>query len=178
MSRYLLLIVATIGSLVLFAGVAFAYPPVVGNLTSTGTSTSLQPGDTINVTCTLRDPSGAPITNELVAFEITANPGDAQLQLTSGVTTAEGQVTVPLHVESATGQVEVTCSAPGSDLESTFVAEVLGTSEVLSERSIQPPNTGDGGLAGDTAPNWLLAISLLPLAGAAAWLRLRPISRP
>jgi hypothetical protein len=178
MARILAAIVTTIGGMVLLAGIASAYPPVVGNLTSTGSSTSVTPGGTIDITCTLRDPGGAPIDNEFLVFAITDNPGNAQLQKTSGVTSADGQVSVPLRVAASTGQVEVTCSAPGSDLESTFVAQVLNESEVLGVSTIQPPSTGDGGLIGNSAPSWLLAIGLLPLAGAFGWLRLQSASRP
>lgn len=153
MIRYCVLVVGALLGLLSSVAVANAqYPPPEGSLTSTG-ETSVDPGGTTDVTCTLIDDSGAPLAGEFVAFQITSDPGGSQLQRSSGVTDANGVVTVGLTAGSTAGEIEVTCSVPGTDLESTFVAAVLGA-------MFTPPNTGDGGLIGGS--------SSFALSGAAA----------
>jgi hypothetical protein len=139
MIRYCVLFLALLMGLLSSIAVANAqYPPPEGSLTSTG-ETSVDPGGTTDVTCTLVDDAGAPVGGEFVAFAITSDPGGSQLEQSSGVTDANGEVTVELSAGTAPGEIEVTCHVPGTDLESTFVTAVLGA-------IITPPDTGDGGL--------------------------------
>ena len=121
---------AILAHLCLAGAVAAQYPEPVGSVTSTGSDTE--------VTCTLVDVSGDPVDGELIAFEITSNPGDAQLLSHEGISDTSGSVTVQLDPGTVAGQIEVTCT--GAGLESTFVTEVAG--------AISPPDTGDGGIAG------------------------------
>ncbi len=80
---------AVIAAVVSLAAVAVAtaqgYPPPVGNITSTTSSTTTNIDGTVTLSSTVQDQSGGPIAGASVIFTITSQPGsDAYLSLTGG----------------------------------------------------------------------------------------------
>lgn len=154
MSRFLALGVALVALLAFSATAQAQYPEPEDNLTPQG-PTSCQVNCVVQVTCTLRTASGAPVANELVYFEIVSGPSGAQLNATSGITNSSGQVTVPLYVGSTAGTIRVLCS--DGDVEAFYVTQVLGAQQIV------PPTTGDAGLASESV-SYTLPIAGLVLA--------------
>lgn len=136
MSRFLALGVALVALLAFSATAQAQYDEPQGNLTPQG-PTSCQTNCIVQVTCVLRTASGSPVANELIFFEIVSGPAGAQLNGTSGITNAQGQVTVPLFTGNTPGTIRVLCS--DGDIEAFYVTQVLGA-------QIVPPATGDAGL--------------------------------
>ncbi len=161
MSRFMALGVALFALLAFSATAQAQYPEPENNVTPQG-PTSCAVGCTVQVTCTVRDATGKVLGNELVYFEIVSAPSGAQLQQTSGVSNAAGQVTVPLYVGTQAGTIRVICG--NGDVTATYVTQVLGA-------QITPPTTGDAGLLGDSkgyaAPMaGMLALSLVAMVAA------------
>ena len=140
MSRLLAVGVALVALLAFSATAQAQYPEPQNNLTPQG-PTSCEVNCIVQVTCVLRSASGAPVSNELVYFEIVSGPAGAQLNATSGITNANGQVTVPLFVGNTPDTIRVLCS--DGDVEAFYTTQVLGA----RAQPITPPSTGDAGLA-------------------------------
>ncbi len=141
MSRFLALGVALVALLAFAATAQAQYPEPEDNLTPQG-PTSSEMNSVVQIACVLRSASGSPVSNELVFFEIVSGPAGAQLNATSGITNAGGQVTVPLFVGNTPGTIRVLCS--DGDVEAFLTTQVLGA----RAQPFTPPSTGDAGLLG------------------------------
>ena len=157
MSRFLALGVALVALLAFAATAQAQYPEPEDNLTPQG-PTSCEVNCVVQVTCVLRNASGAAVSNRLVYFEIVSGTSGAQLNATSGITNASGQVTVPLFVGGTAGTIRVLCS--DGDVEAFYTTQVLAA----RAQPFTPPSTGDAGLAGGSTGYALPIISTLVLA--------------
>jgi hypothetical protein len=157
MSRFLALGVALVALLAFAATAQAQYPEPEDNLTPQG-PTSCEVNCVVQVTCVLRSAGGSPVSNQLVYFEIVSGPSGAQLNATSGVTNASGQVTVPLFVGNTPGTIRVLCS--DGDVEAFYTTQVLAA----RAQPFTPPSTGDAGLAGGSTGYALPVVSTLVLA--------------
>ena len=157
MSRFLALGVALVALLAFAATAQAQYPEPEDNLTPQG-PTSCEVNCVVQVTCVLRSASGSPVPNQLVYFEIVSGPSGAQLNATSGITNAGGQVTVPLFVGNTPGTIRVLCS--DGDVDAFYTTQVLAA----RAQPFTPPSTGDAGLAGGSAGYALPIVSTLVLA--------------
>ncbi len=135
-------------SVFLFAGsVATAqYPPPTGSMTLTADATNAAPGDSVELTCTVRDTAGNPIEGAECTLTIVSEPNDGASfgsgKSTVEVTNSDGVATATLYVGDDAGQVVV--SGVSGAFSSAVIVSV-GAAPPASE--IAPPSTGDGGLA-------------------------------
>jgi hypothetical protein len=166
MSRFLALGVALVALLAFTATAQAQYPEPQDNLTPQG-PTSCEVNCVVQVTCVLRNASGAPVSNQLVYFEIVSGPPGAQLNATSGITNASGQVTVPLFVGGTAGTIRVLCS--DGDVEAFYTTQVLAA----RAQPITPPSTGDAGLVGGSTGYALPIVSTLVLTFGALFVARR-----
>jgi hypothetical protein len=120
-------------------------------------------GDTVDLTVTVIDDAGNPVSGVECAFSITSQPGsDASLGADSGTTDENGIAAVSLDVGSTPGVIEVTadCGAFGSEvLEITVGAAGL-------------PPTGMSGSGTSRAWTWTVGAALVALAALAGGARL------
>jgi len=149
------------------------YVPVAGSITSIASSTTAGAGQVIDISCTLRDRSGASLPGRTVAFVLNSSPGEARLDRSAAVTDAFGVAMARLDVGSRTGVVQVSCSSDG--LSSMVTVQVLGAIAAGGLPSIAPvsaaapviaPRTGDAGLEADFNPV-RFAVALAAVSAAA-----------
>jgi hypothetical protein len=116
------------------------------------------------------------MSNKPVTFVLNLNPGDAHVDRNLAMTDANGLASVRLDPGTRPGFVRVSCTGEG--LSASVLVEVLGVPPAapIDTRApaIQPPRTGDAGLASESAGNSALMAAALAFAatlGAFAYRR-------
>jgi hypothetical protein len=163
------------------AGDSFTFDISCGDLTPTATATStvgpaqtvvvassnstLACGATSIVTVTVKDGTGKPVANGTLV-NIVADLGS--VSPTSGQTTADGSVFVFYTAPSNAGGKATISAASGSALGSAEVTINCNNTPTQAPPpttaaggGIQPPNTGDGGLAGNNSWHTYAGIALI-----------------
>ena len=161
-------VAASIFALV-FAGTASAqYPEPRGAMVCAVSHVSVTVHGSTQVTVTLRDAAGNPIANEPVYFSIVGQPGSsAALSTGSATTDASGRAATDLYVGDSAGQVTV-AAVSASGIECRGLTQVVNPptpTPVPGQStgvSVQPPSTGDAGLAATGSSN---TTALIALAG-------------
>jgi hypothetical protein len=125
------------------------YPPPVGNLSASVSTTTTAAGGDVLLTCTARDISGAPIAGQECTFTIESEPGtDAAVgsKVVTKVTNEAGVATTNLYTGTAPGVIVVRMTS--GELSSVVLVNVsMAQPAPAMETMILPPRTGDGGLA-------------------------------
>jgi hypothetical protein len=178
----LILMAATFAGLATVQGVNAQYPPVVGSSTCTSTDSSPAADSTVVLGCTVRDAAGNPAAGVPATIAITSEPGtDAAVgsKVVTKVTDANGRVAGNVYVGTTPGTlvIDVTVGNIGSRVLINVLPTVAfaPTSAAPVVGAIQPPRTGDAGLADSDGNCGLLALSLLVLIAATARRRTRSI---
>jgi hypothetical protein len=128
----------------LFLGTASAqYPPPKGGMVCIVNQINVKSESAVEITVVVRDSAGNAISNVAVFFNIISQPGDsASLETGAETTDRDGMASTKLFTGHDQGQIVVSASTE-DDLECRVLTEVLGEVRFV----IQPPSTGDGGLA-------------------------------
>ncbi len=158
-----------VGILAMAQPAAAQYPGPVGSVTATTSASSTSVGESVQITCTILNAAGQPITGQPVGFQITAQPGGtAQLSTNTTTTNAAGVASVSLSTGATAGTVEVTCSSGA--YTARVLVEILGAQGAAPPQApVQPPRTGDGGLLrADNGLSTALSVSLVVVALALA----------
>jgi len=130
--------IPAVAAVALAAGSASAqYPPPVGNCVTVASATAAAAGDSVDVTVTVRDLDGNPVSGELV--NLAASPAGASVAPPSATTDANGVVHATLDVGSVPGVVEVTAAT--AEVSCRASVGVAG-GEIGGE--IELPETGSG----------------------------------
>ncbi|MPZ47984.1 MAG: hypothetical protein GEU75_01485 [Dehalococcoidia bacterium] len=144
--------VLAVSVLIFGANLASAqYPNPLGSVTLTSSDPDAQPGQDVPLVCEVLDVTGAPVAGENCVFSIESEPGtDAAVgsKVVVRVTDVFGQARTNLYTGTTPGVVVVRTQAGA--LSSTILVDVAGGSALppAAPLEIQPPSTGDGGLAG------------------------------
>lgn len=154
----------SLGGMALVQGVqAQTYPPPVGSLTVTASSTTPAAGATTTITATVLDNSGDPVDGAEVTFQIVSQPGsDAQWANgeleTTGTTDANGVATAVLSVGSTAGNiiVETVSGEKTSQVTLAVASEAGGLPETGGS-----PSAGSGS---GMPPAWQIAFMALGAA--------------
>src|SRR5687767_7651103 len=94
----------------IFSGRAVAqYPPAVGSITAAASPAITTIGGSADITCTLRDVSGAGVPGQAVTIAITSNLGDARLESNLVRTDSQGVARGRLNVGGQVGFLGVGC---------------------------------------------------------------------
>ncbi len=125
----------------LTAGISQAqYPPPSGSVTLTAQGSG-QAGDSMQVTASVRDASGAPVSGIGCTFTIAAQPGsDAAIQPGPIVTDAAGNAVATLNTGSTPGNITVDTMC--GTYSGRVLVSVVAAGSVGSEAPTALPSTG------------------------------------
>ncbi|HXG36066.1 MAG TPA: hypothetical protein VNL15_03765 [Dehalococcoidia bacterium] len=159
--------IMALGVMLLSASIVSAqYPPGIGSVSASASSTSAPLGGTVNINCTVLDSSGLPVQGADCTFSIVSQPGnDASVGSTSTTkqTNAQGIATTTLFVGTTPGPVVVSVDAAG--VLSQVTVNVGGVSAL--------PSAGGAPASPDSeSPVVLLLIGggiLTAIAAASLW---------
>ncbi len=159
-----MLILAT-AALAVQAANAQSYPPPVGSLSVSSSTTTPSTGSTTTLTATVLDSAGKPVAGATVTFRIASQPGGARfannLTETTAVTATNGVAQAVLSVGTTPGQIIV--QTVSGEKTSQITLQVQSPAGVPSTGGA-PAEGGDSGV-----PLWqiaLVASTVVLLAGA------------
>ena len=158
-------VVATLAAFLMIQTASAQYPPPRGGIVCIVNQISVKSESAVEISAVVRDSGGNAVSGVSVFFNIVSQPGDSA-SLETAVETTDGSGTASTKLFAGLDQGQLVVSATTEDdLECRVITEVLGEVRFV----IQPPSTGDGGLAGGTnaidAGTWAL-IALAGLSGS------------
>jgi len=151
------------------------YPPPSGSVTVSADNTTVEVGDNVDITVTVRDVTGSPVVKRSCRLAIVSQPGkDASVKPKNAKTNEEGVIEATVDVGSTPGfiVVRVTCGdvAGSVTVVATAKAETPATGQA-PESGIELPSTGGGSGSGASGLGMRLgagAAIVLLLVGAQA----------
>ena len=141
---------------VLLTGASQAqYPSPIGSATATTSEVNPPTGESVLLTCEVRDESGSPVAGAPCVFSIESEPGDDAAvgsKVVMRMTDESGKAYTNLYTGSTAGVILVKIQA--GELSSVVLIDVAPADAPPPAAPIEitPPNTGDGGLSEQLTP--------------------------